>query len=101
MERPLLLTVTGRDAPGILAALSEVLARAGARLLDVEQVTVQGLLTLAFVVALAPEAEAPALKELLFATKSLGLSLDFAPARVEAEAQPRSRYALTLLGRPL
>lgn len=102
MERPLLLTVTGKDAPGITAALTDVLTRAGAQLIDVEQVTVQGLLTLAFVVSFgASAAEEAALKELLFAAKSLGLSLDFEPAREEPEGPGRVRYAVTLIGSPL
>jgi phosphoserine phosphatase len=101
MARPLLLTVTGKDAPGITAALTEVLARADAVLLDVEQVVVQGTLTLAFVVSLEPTAHDATLKELLFAAKGLGLSLDFAPAAEEQAEPPRIRYAVTLIARPL
>ena len=40
----LILTFTGRDAPGITARISRALAQADARLSDVEQVVVQGLL---------------------------------------------------------
>lgn len=42
----LILTFSGRDAPGITARISRVLSQSGARLSDVEQVVVQGLLTL-------------------------------------------------------
>ena len=95
----LILTFTGRDAPGITAQLSRILAQGGARLNDVEQVVVQGLLTLGFAVELAePE---PVLKELLFAAKGLGLQLEYrklAPGQGEAL---RERYALTVIARTL
>ena len=44
----LLLTFTGRDAPGISARIASIVDREGARMHDVEQVVVQGYLTLAF-----------------------------------------------------
>lgn len=94
----LILTFTGRDAPGITAQLSRILAQGGARLNDVEQVVVQGLLTLGFAVEV-DEAE-PVLKELLFAARALGLQLEFrrlAPGR----ESPRERYALTVIARTL
>ena len=93
----LILTFTGRDAPGITAQLSRILAQGGARLNDVEQVVVQGLLTLSFAVELAnPE---PLLQQLLFAAKGLGLQLEYrklAPGDGEVR---RERYALTVIAR--
>jgi phosphoserine phosphatase len=50
MQR-MLFTVTGTDKPGITASLTEVLADYGCELLDVEQVVVQGQLTLCLLVA--------------------------------------------------
>jgi phosphoserine phosphatase len=94
----LILTFTGRDAPGITAQLSRVLAQAGARLDDVEQVVVQGLLTLGFAVTVAdPET---VLKELLFAAKGLGLQLEYRTLDGGGEA-PRERFALTVIARTL
>jgi phosphoserine phosphatase len=46
----LLITVTGRDQPGVTSALFEVLARHDVELLNVEQVVVRGRLTLAVLV---------------------------------------------------
>ena len=94
----LILTFTGRDAPGITARISRALAQANARLSDVEQVVVQGLLTLGF--AVEAQDEPALLKELLFVAKELGLALDYRkPEKPRAEAPPR--YALTLIGRTL
>jgi phosphoserine phosphatase len=94
----LILTFTGRDAPGITARISRALAEADARLSDVEQVVVQGLLTLGFAVD-APD-EPGLLKELLFVSRQLGLSLDFRKPEAPPKAAPE-RYALTLIARTL
>src|SRR5215470_11144066 len=93
----LILTFTGPDAPGITARVSGILEQVGARLDDVEQVVVQGLLTLGFAVQL-PDEEA-ALKELLFAARSLGLALEF--RKPESAADAGQRYALTVIARAL
>jgi phosphoserine phosphatase len=93
----LILTFTGPDAPGITARITRVLAHAGARVSDVEQVVVQGLLTLGF--AVATEDPAKLLKELLFAAHELGLTLESRKARPAKEEAPR--YALTLIARTI
>ncbi|QRN95780.1 phosphoserine phosphatase SerB [Archangium violaceum] len=93
-----LVTVTGRDEPGILARLTGILSEVGAVLLDIEQVVVHGQLTLSLLVRL-PETRS-VLKELLFAAKELGMSLDFKP--VEGPSTPvgpsRSRHVVTVVG---
>ena len=93
----LILTFTGPDAPGITARISRVLAQAGARVSDVEQVVVQGLLTLGFAVAIEEEAEL--LKELLFSARQVGLSLEYRKPEPSKEEAPR--YALTLIARTI
>ena len=98
MPEELILTFTGRDAPGITAQLSRILAEGGARLHDVEQVVVQGLLTLGFAVEV--DAAEPVLKDLLFAAKALGLQLEFRRLLPGRES-PRERYALTVIARTL
>ena len=100
----LVLTFTGRDGPGITAAVTEVLARYQARLHDVEQVVVQGQLTLGFVVSFTvPENEQPAVEELKGIARRLGLHLDHSPglAGPSGELSGRTRYALTLIARSL
>lgn len=94
-----ILTFTGRDAPGITAQLTRILARAGARVNDIEQVVVQGLLTLGFAVELdEPEA---VLKDLLYAAKGLGLQLEFHKIAQGPGEEARERYALTVIARSL
>jgi phosphoserine phosphatase len=93
----LILTFTGPDAPGITARITRVLAQGGARVSDVEQVVVQGLLTLGFAVAIEDEAEL--LKELLFTARQVGLSLEYRTPQPAKEDAPR--YALTLIARTI
>src|SRR5215468_5516540 len=95
----LILTFTGRDAPGITAQISQVLADSGARLNDVEQVVVQGLLTLGFAVEV--ERPEPVLKDLLFAAKSLGLEMEYRKLAPGDGVAQRERYALTAIARSL
>jgi len=96
-----LVTVTGPDQPGITAHLTGIIAGTPAQLLDIEQVVVQGRLTLALLLAL--ESDDGLLKELLFAAKSLGVELDFAPVDpTEAGGAPGTqRFVITALGRTL
>ncbi len=97
-----LVTVTGKDRPGIAARLTGILAEVGAELLDIEQVAVQGQLTLCLLVR--PPETRGVLKELLFASKELGVELDFrvveAPPASEGATGPR-RYVVTAVGRAL
>jgi phosphoserine phosphatase len=72
-----LITVTGPDRTGVTATLTGILAEQGATLCDIEQVVVQGQLTLCLLVAIPGTRDV--LKELLFAAKQLGMDLDFKP----------------------
>jgi phosphoserine phosphatase len=77
----ILVTVTGRDRPGVTSILTGILAEKGAALEDIEQVVVHGQLTLCLLVDLPRSSDV--LKELLFAAKQLGMELDFMPVLAE------------------
>jgi phosphoserine phosphatase len=97
-----LITVTGPDRTGVTATLTGILAQQGATLYDIEQVVVQGQLTLCLVVGV-PETR-DVLKELLFAAKELGMELNFKPVPAETaatEAPPVAegrRFVITAIG---
>ena len=99
--------MTGRDRAGITATLTGILAQQGATLHDIEQVVVQGQLTLCLLVGL-PHAR-DVLKELLFTAKEMGLDLDFNPVTSPAQGvngaraanEPGRRYVITAIGRSL
>lgn len=87
----ILVTVTGPDRPGIAAQLAEIVATFEIRLADIEQVVVQGTLTLCLLLEFEPGrgTSRGVLKELLFAGKSLGVEVDF---QVVADAPPVSQH---------
>jgi phosphoserine phosphatase len=95
-----LVTVTGPDRTGVTATLTGILAQQGATLHDIEQVVVQGQLTLCLVVGV-PETR-DVLKELLFAAKQLDMELDFKPVPAPAPSAPQipegRRFVITAIG---
>jgi phosphoserine phosphatase len=98
-----LITVTGPDRTGVTATLTGILSQQGASLHDIEQVVVQGQLTLCLLVDV-PETR-DVLKELLFSAKQLGMELDFKPvATGDGDARPATgiaegrRYVITAIG---
>jgi phosphoserine phosphatase len=97
-----LVTVTGPDRTGITSTLTGILAEEGATLFDIEQVVVQGQLTLCLLVGFPGTRDL--LKELLFAAKELGIGLDFKPVPAKGgSATPHEgqRYVITAIGRSL
>ncbi|HVV17383.1 MAG TPA: phosphoserine phosphatase SerB [Polyangia bacterium] len=94
-----LVTVTGPDRTGVTATLTGILSQQGATLHDIEQVVVQGQLTLCLLVGV-PETR-DVLKELLFAAKQLEMELDFKPVRGDEPEAGRAdgrRYVITAIG---
>jgi phosphoserine phosphatase len=98
-----LITVTGPDRTGVTATLTGILSQQGATLHDIEQVVVQGQLTLCLLVDV-PETR-DVLKELLFSAKQLGMELDFKPVATTAGDAPPAptpnegrRYVITAIG---
>ncbi|WP_370588621.1 phosphoserine phosphatase SerB [Pseudonocardia sp. C8] len=96
-----LVTVTGPDRPGVSSVLFAALTAAGVELLDLEQVVVNGRLTLGALVV--PEGDAEELQE------SVGEAMDSIGMAVHIEIQrngdvaPRrqSTHVVTVLGRPI
>jgi len=96
-----IVTVSGPDRPGITARLTGILVQMGAALLDIEQVVVLKHLTLGMLIGI--QEDRGVLKELLFAAKELGMSLDFNPveARGASPAKRAPRYVVTAIGNTL
>ncbi|AWH91662.1 phosphoserine phosphatase SerB [Dietzia lutea] len=98
---PALLTVTGPDRPGVTARVMSVLAAHDADLVDVEQVVVNGHLSLGLMVRVDRDADVVAVvRELTEQVHDLGMHLDVQFDDI-APAAPPSTHAVVILGSPV
>ena len=96
----LLVTVTGRDHPGVTGALFGTLSAALVDVLDVEQVVVRGQLTLA--VLLRVPGDADGLRARIEAAMAeVRMSVTVAEASGDEPPRASATHALVLMGRPL
>ncbi|HEY2700590.1 MAG TPA: ACT domain-containing protein, partial [Pseudonocardiaceae bacterium] len=111
MNQPtLLITLTGRDRPGVTSRLFGALARFPLSVTDIEQVTIRGRLVLGVLVAGEGEAVLPDLTAIYRAVTDLATDLGLEAEITTGSAEPRSRARqsringrlhVTLLGSPL
>ena len=94
-------TITGIDRPGMTVQLMDAIARAGAEVLDFEQVVVREQLILALLLGGSLPADFSELTDRLAGTCArLGLSLHISEGMGDNPPRPK-RVVVTLLGRPL
>jgi len=96
----LLITVTGRDHPGVTSGLFEVLAPLGARVIDMEQVVLRDRLVLGLLVSLG-EDEATTRAALARRAGELGVHADFETMAARRPGTGAVRHYVTILGQPL
>ncbi|OBA89256.1 phosphoserine phosphatase SerB [Mycolicibacterium elephantis] len=99
----MLITVTGRDQPGVTSALFEVLSRHNVELLNVEQVVIRGRLTLGVLVA-APADVAAGTQlrdEVTAAIHGVGLDVTIEPSDTLPVLRAPSTHTIVVLGRPV
>lgn len=103
MRSSLLITVTGRDQPGVTSALFEVLSRNQVDLLNVEQVVIRGRLTLGVLVAGPAEvAGGPELRaEVEAAIHAVGLEVTIERSDGMPVMREPSTHTIVVLGRPI
>ena len=107
MEEIVLLNVVGQDKPGVMAALTEILGRCNANILDIGQTDIHHTLALGILFQV-PEGEdsAPIFKYILFKASELGLTVRFTPISEErytnwVNRQGKGRYIVTMLGKTI
>lgn len=102
MSDTVLVTIRGKDSPGITSRLTQVMAEGrGVKILDIEQTVVHGKLILSILLGFDGNArsKSPILKELLFAAKELNVHLDFEAFEGDgAEDEDVFEYVITCLG---
>jgi len=94
--RTLLVTVTGRDRPGVTSALFGALAAAEIEVVDVEQVVIRGRLVLGVLVAVG-DAEATVRDELAEVAAHLGMDIEVSAGAAEDAPRAGSRLHVTVL----
>jgi phosphoserine phosphatase len=112
MNRPrttILITLTGRDRPGVTARLFSALARFPLSVADIEQVTIKGRLVLGVLLACEGEAATPDLTAIYRVVTELAGDLGLEAEVTTGSAEPPSRASrringrvhVTVLGNPL
>ena len=98
------VNISGDDKPGLTAALTGILAKYDAFILDIGQANIHQTLTLGILFKTTPQKSGFIMKDLIFAASELGVQIRFSPvSRKSYKAwvgrQGKGRYIATLLGR--
>jgi phosphoserine phosphatase len=106
-ERELILiNISGADQCGLTTALTEILARHDAQILDIGQADIHHTLSLGILFKTDSRRSGDILKELLFKTRELKVQVDFSVVSDEdyekwVGMQGKNRYIITILGRKI
>lgn len=107
MKEVVLIKISGEDKPGVTASITSILAQYGVNILDIGQAEIHNNLSLGILAEIPTTAEsAPVLKDVLFRSHELGMSVRFTPVSNEkydtwVSAQGKPRHIITLLARRL
>ena len=96
----LLITVTGKDRPGVTSGIFEILSRAHVEVLDVEQIVLRRRLVLGILVT-APRDWKKLRTTLEQTSDGLGMSIELERGHGDNRVRSSRRCHITLLGSPL
>src|ERR1043165_6296573 len=100
MPETLLLTVSGKDRPGVTSAMFSTLTRAGVEVLDIEQIVLRRRLILGILVT-APR-DWKRLRDAVEATATeLGMSVEVDRGTGDNKVRREGRSHVTVIGAPL
>ncbi len=102
----ILINITGVDRPGVTSALTGILGRHNASILDIGQSTIHHYLSLGILIKTDSDTSGNILKDMLFKASELNLNIRFTPTDVDdyenwVNMQGKSRWIITMLGRRL
>lgn len=100
----ILVQITGDDRPGVTSALTNILAKYNAIILDIGQADIHHSLSLGILFVTNSENSGYIIKELLFKATEIGINIRFSPVSEEeynswVGRQGKSRYIISILGR--
>ena len=102
-----LLNISGQDKPGLTSALTEVLAKYEAKVLDIGQANIHDTLSLGIMFEIeSGKKQSAVLKDLLFKAYELGITAKFTPISLKdyedwVDLQGKDRFIVTILGEKL
>lgn len=102
-----LLNISGQDKPGLTSELTSVLAKYGAKILDIGQANIHDTLSLGMLFEIESGSKSSAVqKDLLFKAYELDVKATFKPITLEdyekwVKLQGKDRYIVTILGEKL
>lgn len=102
----ILISISGQDRPGVTAALTAILAKYDAMILDIGQADIHHNLSLGILFRTTSDVSGEILKDLLFKSYDLGVKIRFSPVSFDeynnwVSRQGKNRWIITLLGRRL
>ncbi|MCM1076825.1 MAG: phosphoserine phosphatase SerB [Bacteroides sp.] len=102
----ILINISGQDHPGVTSALSEILAKYDAGILDIGQADIHHTLSLGILIRTDSSVSGNIMKELLFKATELNVSVRFSPVSIDeyeqwVGKQGKDRWIITILGRRL
>lgn len=102
----ILINISGQDHPGVTSALSEILAKYNAGILDIGQADIHHTLSLGILIKTDPDVSGNIMKELLFKATELNVAVRFSPVSISeydqwVGMQGKDRWIITILGRRL
>ncbi len=102
----ILINISGYDHPGVTSALTEILARYDASILDIGQADIHHNLSLGILFKTTAYVSGDILKDLLFKAYELNVQIRFSPISVDeysrwVSLQGKNRWIITILGRTL
>ena len=102
----ILINITGSDRPGVTSALTEILARHEAQILDIGQADIHHSLSLGILFRTTSDRSGDIMKDLLFKCYELSVKIRFSPISIEdyeawVSRQGKNRWIITILGRQL
>lgn len=106
MHELILINISGADRPGVTSALTEILAKYDASILDIGQADIHHTLSLGFLVKVSDTDSGNMMKDLLFKATELNVQVRFSPISDEGyndwvSRQGKNRWIITILGRRL
>ena len=107
MKEILLISLSGTDKPGVTVAVSEILSKYQANILDIGQAVIHDHLNIGILVEIpATHEHSPVLKDILFCAHKLDMKVKFEPISEAnyshwVEQQGKKRHIVTLLARQI